>query len=185
MRHANSVNKVLSSGNSRQLRRLTDFSTLLAELTALVRTSLPTTLQGQCEVINLRGSTLVLQTASPAWASQLRFYVPAMLSALTQHRKRRQISEIQIRVKPVSAPQPTDSRRKRDISSRTATLITTLAESTSHPRLKEALQHLASEKPVPQPTGIGCAKEIGTGSSSCSNVASSHASLSAINVRSR
>lgn len=152
MRHPNPVKKLLGGGNSRQLRRLTQFSGQLVTLTGLVRSCLPSPLQGQCEAINLRSSTLVLQTSSPAWASQLRFHVPAMLSVLSQHQDGDQIKEIQIRVKPVSAPQPTDPRCKTDISSRTAILITTLAENTSHTRLKQALQQLASHKTDPATT---------------------------------
>ncbi len=147
MRHPNPVKKLLSGGNSKQLQRLAQFSTQLTELTALVQSCLPTPLQGHCQAINIRGKSLVLQTDSAAWASQLRFYVPAMLSTLTHHRCN-YIKEIHIRIKPVSAPQPSDTRRKFEISSRSATLITTLADSTVNPRLKHALQQLVRRKPV-------------------------------------
>lgn len=145
-RHTHPVKKLLYDGNSRQLRRLTQFSSQLTELTALVRSALPTPLQGHCQVVNIRGKSLVLRTESSAWASQLRFYLPAMLSTLTHHRCN-YIKEICIRITPVSAPNRPDTRRTVDISSRSATLITSLANSTPHDRLKQSLLRLARHRP--------------------------------------
>jgi len=145
MRHANSVKKLLSGGRSTQLRRLTQFSSQLTELSALTQSCLPTPLQGHCQAINIRGKTLILQTESPAWASQLRFYTPAMLSTLTHHRCN-YIKEIHIRIKPVSALKPPYARHKMNISSQSATLITALAENTSYSGLKQSLLRLASRK---------------------------------------
>ena len=116
MRHIHSVKKLLSSGKSTQLRRLTQFSRQLTELSALTQSCLPSPWQGQCQAVNIRGKTLILQTESPAWASQLRFYAPAMLSTLTHHHCN-YIKEISIRIKPVSALTPADTRQKMNISS--------------------------------------------------------------------
>ena len=145
MRHTNSVKKLLSGGKSSQLRRLTQFSSQLTELSALIQSCLPTPLQGHCQVINIRGKALILQTESPAWASQLRFYTPAMLSTLTHHRCN-YIKEINIRIKPVSAQPPAYARDKMIISSRSATLITSLAETTPYSKLKQSLLRLASRE---------------------------------------
>jgi len=145
MRYARPVNNLLLSGKSKQLRRLAQFSSQLTELTSLVQSCLPKPLQGQCLVVNTRGKLLILQTKSPAWASQLRFYIPAMLSTLTHHRCHH-IKEIHIRIKPVSASKPSGTRDNMDISSRSATLITSLADSTPHTQLKQSLLRLASRK---------------------------------------
>lgn len=142
MRHPKPVKKLLIGGNSRPLQRLAQFSNQLQELSALVQSCLPSPLQGQCQAVNIRKKTLILQTNSASWASQLRFYVPAMLSTLTHHQCH-YLKEIHIQIKPVSAPQPSDTRRKFKISPRSATLITTLADSTRHPQLKDSLQKLA------------------------------------------
>ncbi len=96
-------------------------------------------------MINIRGKALILQTESAAWASQLRFYTPAMLSTLTHHHCNH-IKEIQIRIKPVSAKKKGDARCNLAISSQSATLITGLAEMTPHRKLKESLLRLASRK---------------------------------------
>ncbi|MBL1260871.1 MAG: DUF721 domain-containing protein [Thiotrichaceae bacterium] len=145
MRHIHSVKKLLSSGKSTQLRRLTQFSRQLTELSALTQSCLPSPWQGQCQAVNIRGKTLILQTESPAWASQLRFYAPAMLSTLTHHHCN-YIKEISIRIKPVSALTPADTRQKMNISSQSATLITSLAESTTDNNLRRSLLRLASRE---------------------------------------
>jgi len=145
MRYSNSVKKLLSNGNSTPLRRLTQFSRQLTELSALIQSCLPMPLQGHCQAVNIRGKALILQTESPAWASQLRFYTPAMLSTLTHHRCN-YIKEINIRIKPVSAPAPSYTRDKLKISSQSATLINSLAESTPHSKLKQSLLRLASRR---------------------------------------
>ncbi len=146
MRHPNSVKKLLSGGHSKQLRRLAQFSSQLKELSALVQSCLPSPLQGHCQVVNIRGKSLILQTESPAWATQLRFYTPAMLSTLTHHRCNH-IKEIQIKVKPVSALVPPDTRCNMKISSQSAILITSLADATSHHQLKQSLLRLARRNP--------------------------------------
>ncbi|VAW89150.1 hypothetical protein MNBD_GAMMA17-2197 [hydrothermal vent metagenome] len=145
MRHSNSVKKLLISGKSTQLRRLTQFSSQLTELSALTQSCLPPLLQGHCQAINVRGKTLILQTESPAWASQLRFYMPAMLSTLTHHQCN-YIKEIHIRIKPVSAQSPANTRHKMNISSQSAILITSLAETTPYSQLRQSLLRLASRE---------------------------------------
>jgi len=145
MRHTNSVKKLLNGGKSTQLRHLRQFTNQLTEVSALIQSCLPTPLQGHCQAINIREKTLILQTESPAWASQLRFYTPAMLSTLTHHRCN-YIKEIHIRIKPVSAPTPSYTRHKMDISSQSATLITSLAETTPYSKLRQSLLRLASRK---------------------------------------
>jgi len=146
MRHTNPVRKLLTGGKSKHLQRLAQFSNQLTELSALVQSCLPMPLQGHCQAVNIRGKSLVLQTESPAWASQLRYYMPAMLSTLTHHRCNH-IEKIHIRIKPLSALAAPDTRRGLDISSKSATLITSLADTTPHSKLKESLLRLASRKP--------------------------------------
>jgi len=145
MRSTNSVKQLLSNGHSTSLRRLTQFSRQLTELSALTQSCLPKSLQGHCQAVNIRGKALILQTESPVWATQLRFYTPAMLSTLTHHRCN-YIKEINIRIKPVSAPTTNYTRDKMKISSQSATLINSLAESTPHNKLKRSLLRLASRK---------------------------------------
>jgi len=145
MRYTNPVSKLLINGKSRRLQRLSQFSNQLAELSALVQSCLPTPLQGHCQVINIRGKALILQTESAAWASQLRFYTPAMLSTLPHHHSNH-LQEIHIRIKPLSAKKEDGTRCNLAISSQSATLITGLAEITPHRKLQESLLRLASRK---------------------------------------
>ncbi len=145
MRPSNSVKKLLNSGKSTQLSRLTQFFSQLAELSALTQSCLPTPLQGHCKAVNVRGKTLILQTESSAWASRLRFYIPAMLSTLTHHRCN-YIKEIHMRIKPVSAQSLANKRHKMNISSQSAILIASLAETTPYNQLRQSLLRLASRE---------------------------------------
>ncbi len=145
MHHTYSVKKLLNGEKSTQLHRLRQFTSQLTELSALIQSCLPTPLQGHCQVINIRGKTLILQTESPAWAAQLRFYIPTMLSTLTHHRCN-YIKEIHMRIKPVSAQPPAYTRDKMIISSRSATLIASLAETTPYRKLRHSLLQLASRE---------------------------------------
>jgi hypothetical protein len=108
-------------------------------LTVRVRGLLPEDLAAHLEGVRTRDGALVLLTASPVWASRLRFAAPALRRAMPETRG------IGVKVIPRSSPEGRDRpRRLRTISAATAQLICSMAAAQGHPELREALLRLAS-----------------------------------------
>ncbi len=70
----------------------------LAAIEAIVRSWLPVSLASQVGVANLRDDTLVLAVKSAAWATKLRYEVPAVLAAARRHEATRDVRDVKIRV---------------------------------------------------------------------------------------
>jgi len=70
----------------------------LEAIEALVRSWLPSALAAQVGVANLREDTLVLAVKSAAWATKLRYEVPAVLASAKRHEATREVRDVKIRV---------------------------------------------------------------------------------------
>lgn len=124
---------------SPELSRLLGRVQELERLTRLVQSLLPESLRTHCRVASVRGTTLVLQTDSPAWATKLRLSGPSLERALQSANVR----HIEIKIKPISNPRPLPDRHPALMSKNTATLLLQLADTMSDPKLKDALNRLS------------------------------------------
>lgn len=70
----------------------------LEAIEALVRSWLPAALAAQVTVANLRDDTLVLAVKSAAWATKLRYEIPAVLAAAKRHAATSEVRDVKIRV---------------------------------------------------------------------------------------
>ncbi len=80
------------------LAALVERTRRLAAIETLVRTWLPAALAPQVGVANLREDTLVLSVKSAAWATKLRYEVPAVLAAAKRHEATRAVRDVKIKV---------------------------------------------------------------------------------------
>ncbi|CAK0768749.1 conserved hypothetical protein [Gammaproteobacteria bacterium] len=95
-----------------------------------------------CQVANVRGTVLVLQVDSSAWATRLHYQVPAILDYLQTHGWST-LSEIQVRVgspEPIPAPPAPPT----EMSKKTIELLLTLARTDPDVKLRAAWGKLAS-----------------------------------------
>lgn len=80
------------------LGALVEHARRLQALEAVVRSWLPPSLAPHVGVATIREETLVLTVRSAAWATKLRFEVPAILAAARQHDTTRTVREVKIKV---------------------------------------------------------------------------------------
>ena len=120
--------------------QLVAHSRQLTRLQRLLANALPADLAHHCQVQNLRGATLYLQTDSSVWANRLRYLRPALLQQLQPELGT--LHDIQVTVAPVQATPP-HSKRRAKLSDSAAQILLETAESTTDPQLRAAFKRLA------------------------------------------
>jgi len=114
-----------------------------AELVRVVRRMLPKPLADQCLHASLEDDILVLFTASPVWATRLRFFTPNLLRSLPEPWGR--AAGCRVRIQPISEP-PNATGVKPRPSRLTASTVAHLldaAESVKDEDIAAALRRLA------------------------------------------
>lgn len=153
MKTSTPLNKLLSatSGDlSRTLKRARQLQLADQALQQLVGT----TLAGHCHVANVRGTVLVLQLDSAAWAARLRYQMPAIQRELKASRTFSAILSIEVNIRPRGsagghaspAHARNQTRRPISLSDTAATHIAAVASATGDPALQAALRRLASRR---------------------------------------
>jgi hypothetical protein len=134
---------------SRFLRGNSAISALLpgiernAELVRVVRSILPPPLADHCLHASFDENTLVLVTASPVWATRLRFFAPELLRSLPESWG--YAASCRIRIQPSSEPhreRGAESRSSRLTQSTVAHLLDA-AESVKDEEIAAAFRRLA------------------------------------------
>lgn len=124
---------------SPELGRLLGRVQELERLTRKVQSLLPESLRAHCQVASVRGTTLILQTDSPAWATKLRMTGPSLERALQSANVR----QIEIKIKPISGTRTAPARHPALMSKSTAALLLQLADTMNDQKLKNALNRLS------------------------------------------
>lgn len=115
----------------------------LQQINAVISSILPAEVSKHCQAQNLDGGCLVISTDHAAWATQLRYLQPQLLTALRQQPAFRHVGSVKIRVIPSVATPPRPSRRLR-MSRHVGDLLSAAANGTSNEKLKAALLRLAA-----------------------------------------
>ncbi len=100
-------------------------------------------LAGHCRVANITPDSLVLQTASGAWGSRLRYLAPSILQQLSRQLGWRQVKHTKVQVRPEAFPDREQPVRRAHLSRESAALLRDVAESTEDPGLRDALLRLS------------------------------------------
>ncbi|OQW93896.1 MAG: hypothetical protein BWK79_08745 [Beggiatoa sp. IS2] len=120
---------------------------MLLRLNQELSTTLPVSLQQHCYIANFRAHTLVIQVDSALWATRLRYEVPMLLKQWKTLLSFPTVDKIEIQVRPPILPIPSQSPTlcpKPALSKQTAVSLQEVANTISHPKLKEALLRLAT-----------------------------------------
>lgn len=136
-----SIAKILEQVGNSDLRALSARSRQLADLERQVLACLPADLSGHCRVGGIVDGCLRLFTATPAWASRLRFEAPKLLQTLSRQGVT-SVRSVQVRITPPAAAKPEPLRHIR-LSQENAKLLEQTARAIRDPRLAQALARLA------------------------------------------
>ena len=128
-----------SPGLERLVRRVRYLETVDKALQQLLGSALA----GRCRVANISHDTLVLQTASAAWGSRLRFLAPRLLEQLSRQLGWNRIKHTKVQVRPEAFPEHEQPTRRAHLSRESATLLRKVAENTEDPGLRDALLRLS------------------------------------------
>jgi hypothetical protein len=111
--------------------------------TSQLRALLPQEVAAECRVANVRDQLLTVHINSAAWATRLRFLIPALLPGLNRLADFSAVSEVRLAVVPIAdglvAPQRAQTVRPPDQAS-----LLELADGIDHADLRDAILRLAA-----------------------------------------
>lgn len=111
---------------------------ILKKQTMKLNSLLPAQFIGNCQVAEISGEHITIAVSSPAWSSQLRYYLPAIKKSFPyQH--------IRILVSPEMSGvfQVEEKKQARQLDDLAATQIASTAATIKDPELKNAMLRLA------------------------------------------
>ncbi len=125
------------------LERLVRRARYLEMVDKALQQILGTSLAGHCRVANISRDTLILQTASVAWGSRLRYLAPRLLEQLSRQLGWDRIKHTKVQVRPEAFPQRETPARRAHLSRQSAALLRDVANGTEDPDLRDALLRLS------------------------------------------
>lgn len=114
----------------------------LARLNRLLRALLPPHLQSHVRLKSLAPQAWTLQTESSAWATRLRYVLPALRQQMEAELKQ-PVPELKLQIEPRSEPVPGGPPRRLTLNETNADLIKSAADSVKDEQLGAALLRLA------------------------------------------
>ena len=133
--------------SSHSLSRLFNEASSRSQLTERIRLCLPAELHPHCLAASVQGTTLVLYTDTPAWATSLRYQYRHLQTQLKHEHDLCQIEQIRVRVQPGPTQQPSPALNSEppDRSSPTA-MLDSLADAAVDERIRTALKRLSRRR---------------------------------------
>ena len=127
---------------NKPIHNLSLHSQRLNQINLVLQQILPADFITRCHLANIRDNTLILQTDSASIANLLRFQADSICQQISIQCTL-DISQLQVKVRPLAGVIEKSTRRATEISPDNAAILSTAAESTSDPALKNALAKLA------------------------------------------
>ncbi len=139
MTKARSLKQLLANGT---VTALIEQAHRLQAIDILLPACIPGELVAHVRTANWRNDRLVLQTDSAAWATRLRYLLPQLQRCLQQHPQLAELQQIDLRVAPQERP-ANPAPQPACLSTSSAHIIDTGAETIADPALRAALKRLA------------------------------------------
>jgi len=111
--------------------------------TSQLRALLPQEVASECRVANVRDQLLTVHISSAAWATRLRFLIPALLPSLNRLADFSQVSDVRLAVVPV-ADNLVASPRDQAVRPPDQASLRELADEVDHADLRRAILRLAA-----------------------------------------
>jgi hypothetical protein len=122
------------------MQRLIQQAATLTHLNQRLAKLLPEPLAQHCQIAALQQNTLIIMASSSAWATRLRLQQSKIIKGF----KDIPIQSLNIQIKPEVNDQPQATQRRHvNMSPQTSKLLIELSETTSDPKLKQALRRLS------------------------------------------
>lgn len=133
------LNKILSSQPA--IQRLVKQADNLKRLNQRLSGILPTPITQHYEIAAIEAGGLTILCSSSAWATRLRLQQAKIIKGFRDL----QIHSLTIQIKPIKTDITTDKpiEKTTPMSQQTSKLLIELSETTSDPKLKQALQRLS------------------------------------------
>jgi hypothetical protein len=99
-----------------------------------------------CRAAGCRDGQLILMTDSPAWATRLRYQVPALLAGLRRRAPALGLREIHVKVSPFAQPVEAATGLGPTMSEASAALLEDVASGIGDARIRAAMLRLAGRR---------------------------------------
>ncbi len=135
----------LLSGKDRQLNLLISQAKLLTQIGIIINQVINYQIAEHTEVVKIHNGQLTLICDSAVWATRLRYMEPQIIKKLTQFSITRQISKLEIKVRPLAftAKKSEPLKRRAHLSQNAAEQMLQEAKAINDPQLQAAIQKLA------------------------------------------
>lgn len=118
----------------------------LQRLTCVLQEQIDPLLSEHITVANLRDSTAIIVTDSPAWLSKIRYLAPIILEVLKVQPGLSNLSNIEFKVQPSGDPMTaTHESRQINLSTNSSRVLESAASGISDPELADALRRLSQK----------------------------------------
>lgn len=114
----------------------------LIRLNRLLRAYLPPHLREHARIVVITPEVWIIQTESSAWATRLRYLLPALQQQLSAELKQ-PVPEFKLRIEPPREPPPAEPPRRLTLTEQNARVLEGAAQNLSDERLGAALRRLA------------------------------------------
>lgn len=132
------------SPNCDMVRNLVVATRRLQALTEALRKCLPEDERPHLRAVTITDLASVMWVDSPAWASRFRYSVPVFLNLLRKLPSAEKITTLQVKILPREMLEVPESLPLRRLSLDAERTITVCAEHIQDPKLRAALERLAS-----------------------------------------
>ena len=139
------ANNIIDNSNS--LKNIVIKSKHLIKLNRLLLESMPKNIGSHCKLANLNKGILNIHVDSANWATQLRYYIPELMTTLRKHEEFSNLVSIKHHVRPSVNAQKKKIAKVKPLSTESRVSLQKTADALNHPELAEALNRFAS-KPV-------------------------------------
>ena len=137
-----SLNQLAHKNNT--LEQLFKQGSMIARLNAILDLKLPPQLKNHFSIATFKQGKLVLITHSATLGTRFRFYQPQILSQLKLTAEFKNLSKIELKIRPLTHKPLIPKRQPLTISKSNALLLQQEAESTQDERLRMALLKVAA-----------------------------------------
>lgn len=100
-------------------------------------------LQEHFELANINADIAVLLAGSSAWATRLRYNIPAILNALNNQLNLTAVKTIRIKIKKPAFDHKTSSKKTNILSNKSAQFLNDAANNFNDPEIRACLQKLS------------------------------------------
>lgn len=125
------------------LATLLEKASSIQEIDRNIKKLLDPSLQDKFELANINADVAVLLVSSSAWATRLRYNIPAILNILNQNLNLTSITTIRIKIKKTIPERPALKKHPVSISVNSAQFLNDVADNFSDPELRACILKLS------------------------------------------